>query len=63
MEIKHARTGAAKKRKRKEESDEEEEEVVCCKKCGKFVGKIVVCKENTKVPIIQFINVTSRIKS
>ena len=35
VEIKHARTGAAKKRKRKEESDEEEEEVVCCKKCGK----------------------------
>merc|ERR1711936_433734 len=35
VEIKHARTGAAKKRKRKEESDEEEEEeVVCCKKCG-----------------------------
>ena len=35
VEIKHARTGAAKKRKRKEESDEEEEEIVCCKKCGK----------------------------
>ena len=36
MEIKHARTGAAKKRKRKEESDEEEDEVFACKKCGEL---------------------------
>merc|ERR1719412_738996 len=33
VEIKHARTGAAKKRRKKEESDEEVEEFAC-KKCG-----------------------------
>ena len=36
VEIKHARTGAAKKRKRKEESDEEDDEVFACKKCGEL---------------------------
>ena len=35
MEIKHARTGAAKKRRKKEESDDEDEEFAC-KKCGEF---------------------------
>ena len=33
VEIKHARTGAAKKKRKKEESDEEDEEFAC-KKCG-----------------------------
>ena len=35
MEIKHARTGAAKKKRKKEESDEEDEEFAC-KKCGEL---------------------------
>ena len=40
VEVKHARTGAAKKRRRKvvreeESEEEEEEEEFACKKCGK----------------------------
>ena len=34
VEIKHARTGAAKKKKKKDES-EDEDETFACKKCGK----------------------------
>ena len=39
MEIKHARTGAAKKKKKKVESEDEDEEFVC-KKCGELKLKM-----------------------
>ena len=43
MEIKHARTGAAKKRRKKEESEDEEDEEFACKKCGELKSPNIFC--------------------